>query len=525
MPMDGLTLGFITREMQALLLGRIDKVTQPEKDMIVLSIRANNKNEKLLISASPSMTRFHLTEDTFLNPPDAPMFCMLLRKYLSGGRIQAIEQISGDRLIKITVDNRDELGETGARELWFEAMGRCSNLTLVMNGRIIDAIRHVGPDMSRVRQLLPGLPFETPPKQDKLAPDEITFDALYARLKDERGRLQKALLSHISGLSPVSAREMTLRASNLSDPQMEDVDIAAVCEKLTGIFLGLSAAASPVLLSDETGLRLDFFPFPYLSCAPDRQTPCPTLSAAMDRFFAGRDKIDRMAQKSAALKKAVRTHLERCEKKLALQEDELLESARADEFRLFGELLSAQLYLIKKGAKSATVQNFYAENNAPITIPLDETLSPAQNAQRYFKKYKKALAARKTAAEQKENTLKEIDMLETALLDIPNCEAPQDLSDIRRTLEDFGLLKRDRAAGKGKKNAPESKPYAFFASDGTPILVGKNSVQNERLTKNARGDDLWLHCKGMPGSHVIVCLTGRELTDATLLEAAKLAAY
>lgn len=222
MPLDGLTMGFLAREMQALTGGRIDRVSQPEKDMVVLLIRAEGKNRRLLISASPSMTRIHLTDEVYQNPPDAPMFCMLLRKYLIGGRVVSVEQLFGDRLIRIVIDNRDELGEEGPRELYLEAMGRHSNLTLVKNGQIIDAIRHVSGDMSRVRQLLPGLPYELPPRQDKLAPEEVTKEALFARLSIQQGRLQKALQGAVSGLSPLSAAEITLRLTGFTDPAVEE---------------------------------------------------------------------------------------------------------------------------------------------------------------------------------------------------------------------------------------------------------------------------------------------------------------
>ncbi len=524
MPLDGLTLGFLTREMQALVGGRIDRVTQPEKDMVVLVVRSEGRNARLLISASPSMTRFHLTEQSFVNPPEAPMFCMLLRKHLLGGRIQSVEQVGGDRLVRMVIDNRDELGESGARELWLEAMGRHSNLTLVMNGHIIDAIRHVSADMSRVRQALPGLPFAPPPGQDKLPPEEVGGEALYARLSAETGRLQKALMKHISGLSPVSSQEMALRLSGLSDPSLEDLDVREICEKAAAFFERLPKLHPPVLLSDASGSRTDFFPFPYVSCPRERQQPCKTMSEALDLFYTGRDRAERMAQRSAALKKTLKTHLERDEKKLALQEEELRQANDAERLRLFGELLSAQLYLVRKGARSVEADNYYDPDGGKIVIPLDETLSPAQNAQKYFRKYRKAMAARKTAAEQKKKTLQEIELLEDALLSIGNCETQDDLGDIRHTLEAAGLIKPERGARRVRKQQ-ESKPYRFVSSDGMTLYVGKNSLQNERLVKSARGEDMWLHAKDMPGSHVIIAAEGRDIAPQTIMEAAKLAAF
>ena len=334
MPLDGLTLGFLAREMQGLVGGRIDRVSQPEKDMVVLLIRADGKNRRLLISASPSMTRIHLTDEVYQNPPDAPMFCMLLRKYLIGGRVVSVEQLFGDRLIRIVIDNRDELGEEGPRELYLEAMGRHSNLTLVKNGQIIDAIRHVSGDMSRVRQLLPGLPYELPPRQDKLAPDEVTKEALLARLSVQDGRLQKALQGAVSGLSPVSAAEITLRLTGYTDPAVQDTDLPSFCEAAERFFRGLPAMGPAVLYTDETGQRADYFPFLFFTRPPERQTETASLSRAMDLFYSGRDREDRMAQKGASLKKQVKTLLERSEKKLTLQQEALDEARDADRLRL-----------------------------------------------------------------------------------------------------------------------------------------------------------------------------------------------
>ena len=225
MPLDGLTLSFIARELQNTLLdGRIEKVTQPEKDMLVLLIRANGKNHRLLLSAAPAFARVHLTDAVYQNPMDAPMFCMLMRKHLSSGRITAIEQLGGDRILRFTVENKDELGDTGKRELYVELMGRHSNITLVMNGRIVDAIRHVSLDMSRVRQALPGLPFVLPPEQDKMDPAALTAENLFDRLHALSGPADKALSASIRGLSPVAAREIAFRATGMHRAEMDDLN-------------------------------------------------------------------------------------------------------------------------------------------------------------------------------------------------------------------------------------------------------------------------------------------------------------
>ena len=523
MPLDGITLRFAVRSAQNLLGGRIDRVTQPEKDMLVLLIRNESKNIKLLLSASPAMARFHITEETFVNPVQAPMFCMLLRKYLIGGRIVSLEQPYGDRAICMTVNNRDELGEEGPCELWLELMGRHSNLTLVKNGRIIDCIRHVSADMSRVRHMLPGVVFTEPPRQDKLTLEELTPNLVTQRLNAAKGSLSSALLNTVTGLSPVSAKEFALRITGMSDAVLDNIDIQKASDTLCQFVSRLYDLESSKLLVDEAGRRVDFFAFPYLSYPSGLQQSCKNIHDAMERFYSQRDRSDRMQQKSASLKKILKTLLEREEKKLMLLEEALRDAADAERYRLFGELLSAQQHLVGKGSREVRLPNFYDEDNALITIPLDEKLSPIQNSQRYFKRYRKALASKKTSAEQKELCLNKIKSVEEALFDIEQCETVDDLNDIRRTLEALGILKQDKTA---KRNKPiVSKYMQFRTTDGFTVFAGKNSLQNERLTKGADGDDMWLHAKDMPGSHVIIVLNRQPVTQQALMEAANIAAW
>ncbi len=507
MPMDGLTLGFMARELQeALRDGRIEKVTQPEKDMLVLVIRAQGKNHKLLLSAAPSFARAHLTEASYQNPADAPMFCMLMRKHLQGGHITDLTQVGGDRVLKITIENKDELGDTAPRELYLELMGRHSNLTLVKDGRIIDAIRHVSGDMSRVRQALPGLPFVPPPAQDKIDPAELTEEALAAKLAALASPLDKALAASIRGLSPAAAREIAFRATGMHRTDLDSLKQDELCRVVCAFFRRLPEIVQPTAQMGPDGLMADVLPFPYLSLEPSLQKPYPTLSAALDAFYFGRDRRDRMNQKSQSLKRLIKTHLERDEKKLALQEEELTASAKMEEYRVAGELLTAQAYLVPRGAETVELPNFYDPQGGTMEIALDVALNPAQNAQRYFKRYRKARVAQELAREQKEKTLKEIELLEQALFDLEESETEQDMADVRKALEDGGLVKPS-AAGKGgkkKPKQPESAPLRFEAPDGTEIIVGKNSAQNDRVTGAAHGTDTWFHAKDMPGSHVIV---------------------
>ena len=525
MPLDGLTLGFLARELHTKLAGaRIERVSQPEKDMLLLLLRNGGQNHRLILSASPSFARVHLTESQFVNPLNAPMFCMLMRKHLTGGKIDAVRQLNGDRILLLEITAQDELGIPHPYQLYLEAMGRHSNLTLVRDGRIIDAIRHVTDDMSRVRQALPGLPYTLPPSQDKIAPEDAASGSLMSRLNGDAGRLDKALSQHISGLSAIAARELCLRVIGGEQTEIDAAHLPEICEKLAAFLQKLPEIAQPMLVRSEDGLPSDVFPYPYLSYPAEQQQEMPSLSQALDAFFDGRDRRDRMQQRSASLRKLLKTHIERNEKKLTLQEEELQNAARSEEYRVMGELLNAHLYQVPRGADTVTLDNYY--DGQPMRIPLDVRFTPAQNAQRYFKRYQKARAAARLAAEQKQKTQRELIILEEALCDLDSCENEEDLADIRRVLQAEGLVK---APASDRKKQPKSQrvsaPLRFSAPDGTMISVGKNALQNERLTLSARGEDVWLHAKDMPGSHVIVHTEGNPISDDALFCALRLAAW
>ena len=524
MPMDGLTLGFAARELDATLAGgRIDKITQPEKDAVILLIRANNANHRLLLCASPNNARCHLTNGTFPNPLEPPMFCMLLRKQLMGGRILSVKQIGGDRVVHVDIDVVDELGDHVLRRLILEIMGRHSNLILVDgNGRILEAARHVNMEMSRVRQVQPGLDYLPPPGQDKLDPAEITADALMQRIAAQGDiPLHKALQACVAGLSNPAAKELACRVLQPGCDRADDVQDAAA--RLADFLRRLPDMAAPCVLMDDMGDACDVFPFTYLSQPYDLQQPCGTISGALERYFGARDQQDRISQKSASMVRLLKGQIDRCERKLALQEEELAGAARMEEYRLMGELINANLWQLHKGQDKAELYNYYDENGGTMIVPLDIQLTPSQNAQRYFKKYQKARSARETAAEQREKTLRELDLLEGALLDVGKCVGESELEEIRQQLVQAGYMKRSTNR-RQQRALPQSKPYHYRSSDGIDIHVGKNAAQNDRLTTGAKPNETWLHAKDMPGSHVIIRKEG-EIPDRTLLEAAMLAAW
>lgn len=525
MPMDGLTLGFIARELQETLRdGRVEKVTQPEKDMLVLLVRAQGKNHRLLLSAAPAYPRVHLTQLTYQNPPDAPMFCMLMRKHLLGARVTRVEQLFGDRILAVRFDALDEMSDHVEKTLYLEVMGRYSDLTLVgQDGVIVDAIRHVNSEMSRVRTLLPGDEYQLPPRQEKLTPEEISAETLLERLSGLKMSLSKGLMESVSGMAGLCSKEVCAQIGVEPSAPLDELDLPFVCDRLADFFAGLGERFAPVTLYDETGLAQDFFPFPYRSFPEENQKPMESLSRAMDEFYLGRDLRMRMQQKSAGLQRHIKSALERAEKKKSIMQETLRQSDQTEKNRIFGDLLTANLYLMEKGQKSVRVQNYYEEGMPEIEIPLDIRKTPNQNAQSYYKKYRKAKVAEQYAAEQMVQIEKDLLLLENALEDLENCQTTADMGEIRYLLSQNGFLRPDGNPRKQKK-LQEGKPYRFVSPDGTVIEVGKNSIQNDRLTLHARGNETWLHAQGIPGSHVIVH-TEQEPSDATLLYAAKLAAY
>ena len=522
--MDGLTVGFAARELNRILQGgRVDKITQPERDAVVLVIRAGSENHRLLLCASPNNARCHLTKAAFSNPLEPPALCMLMRKQLTGARVTEIRQVDGDRVVHVDLDAVNEMGDHVLRRLVLEIMGRHSNLMLLdENGRVLEAARHVSPDMSRVRQVQPGMTYLPPPSQGKLNPETLTGDALYECLQEmEPGRFSRAIADHITGLSRPAAEELAMRVLAPGDVWPEDLRDA--CSRLADLLRRLPDMADPRVLTDADGTAEEVFAFPYFSRDLSAQKAFPTLSEAMDICFGSRDAKDRLSQKSASMLRTLKTHVERCEKKLAMQEEELASAERMEEYRMMGEAINANLYQLKKGMTEAVLPDWFSENGGEITVPLDIRLTPSQNAQKYFKKYQKARSARETAAVQREKTLEELDYLEGMLLDLDKCTGESELEEIRQELVRTGYMKRVTNR-RQQRQLPQSQPYRFRSSDGIEILVGKNAAQNDRLTGSAKPDEMWLHAKDMPGSHVIIRSEG-DIPRDTLMQAAILAAW
>jgi len=523
MPLDGLTLGFMARELrEALVGGRIDRITQPERDELNLTIRNNGQNHLLLLSASAGCARAHLTAQKKTGPLEPPALCMLMRKHITGGRVLDIRQVSCDRILNIEIEHYDELGDKVVKRLVCEFMGKHSNLIFIGgDGRIIDSARRVSEAMSSVREVLPGLRYEDPPAHGKLNFDSVTPEALLAEMAGQGGPVWKILARTISGLSSQAARELAFRAAGNEDAHIDECVPEAVAQSVADSLAHLFDNPIACILKNMDGDSVDFTAFPYRSRMSLEQERYPSLSEAMDAFFRTRDSIERIKQKSAALHRVLKNNIERCERKLALQHEALLGSQRMEEYRLKGELLTANLHLAVKGAKSVELPNYYEEGMPMLTVELDEKLSPGQNAQRYFKLYQKARSAQTLAAEQIEKTTEELNYLEGQLDNLGKCIEEAELSELREELEKYGYVKANRNRRQMKSLQP-SKPMKFTAASGRIILVGKNNLQNDKLTFTAQPDEIWLHAKDMPGSHVII--VGENPDDATILEAAKLAA-
>ena len=523
MPMDGLTVGFAARELNEMLRGgRIDRITQPERDTAVLVIRAGGANHRLLLCASPNNARCHLTMGTYSNPLEPPALCMLMRKQLTGARITEIRQVGGDRIVHVDMDAVNELGDHVLRRLVLEIMGRHSNLLLLdENDRILEATRHVNPEMSRVRQIQPGMTYLPPPAQDKLDPGTLTDGELFARLNAlPAGRFSRALAETVTGLSRVSAEELACRV--LQGREWPE-DVKDACERLADLLRRLPAMADARVLFNEDGEAEDVFAFPYLSERTDAQRQYRTLSEALEVFYGSRDVRERLSQRSASMIRMLKGQLERCQRKLAIQLEELSSAERMEEYRRMGEAINANLYQLKKGMTEATLTDWNDPAGGTITVPLDIRLTPGQNAQRYFKKYQKARSAREIAAQQRDKTLAEIDYLEGMLLDVDKCVGESELEEIRQELVRTGYMKKTTNR-RQQRQLPQSKPYRYLSDDGIEILVGKNAAQNDRITLGAKPGETWLHAKEMPGSHVIICREG-EIPQTTMKQAALLAAW
>lgn len=534
MALDGLVIHSIVDELHKKLLGgKIDKVYQPENDEIVLHIRNNKENFKLVLSCSASNPRVYLASDYKKeNPINAPMFCMLFRKYIQGGNIVNVSQVDFERIIKISVESFDELKEKTTKDIIIEIMGRHSNIILThsSNNKIIDSAKRIPPSVSRVRQILPGQTYVLPPKQDKLNPiTDISLNTFVDTLSSFDGPIFKAIYSKFLGISPVIAKEICFRANideNLLVSEISSDDISKIYREFHNLFKYIkdNIYNSCMVIDTSIDKVLDFSCinlslFSNLSIIND-----DSISKILENYYATKDIKDRIHQRSSDLRKSISIKLDRLYNKLNKQEKELIESENADIYKIKGELITSYIYMIEKGMESVEVANFYDPEYKNIKISLNTNFTPSENAQKYFKKYNKLKTAKKEITSQMEITKEEIDYLENIMLSIENCENLAELMDIREELGKVGYLRSKNNSKKETKLT--TKPHEFVSSNGFKILVGKNNKQNDHLTlKVASNEDIWMHTKNIPGSHVIIKTEGKEVPDKTIFEGAMLAAF
>jgi predicted ribosome quality control (RQC) complex YloA/Tae2 family protein len=531
MPFDGILTKSIAKELNEVLFGgRIGKIHQISRDALLMQVRASKDNYRLLISCNASSARIQLTERQFENPKTPPVFCMLLRKHLAGGIIKGFVTNGYERIITIEAEVTDDLGDRSLKRLVVEIMGRHSNIILLnKDNKIIDAMKHVDSDVNRIRELLPARTYILPPSQDKLNPDSAdTYEKLIDLASKSGRKIESFLLDKLQGFSPVLCREICFRAGIDDSVPASGLTFS----QLTGLIEALkdfmsevnSSRFTPVLVKDSNlGNIIDFHCIDLLQY-PDKDT-YNTISSAVDAFYIQKYNREFNAQRSLDLQKTVAKLLEKCEKRLAVNLMTYEENKEYDRFRLFGELITANIYAISKGMENAYVINYYSEAGDTVDIPLDKEKSPQQNAQQYFKKYNKARTAFLYAQKEIELLKEEISYLESILYAIENADGAEQLHEIRMELFEQGYIK---STGKKGKNIQPIKviPQKIVSKDGFEISIGHNNKQNDRLTlKMSRNEDIWLHIKNFAGSHVVIKTEGKDVPDSTIVEAAEYAAW
>lgn len=525
MSMDGLSLYSAMNELNKRLAGgKIDKIQQTDKEELLLMVRSLGQTYRLLINASAADNRVQLTELKKQAPSEAPMFYMLLRKRIAGGKIVRFEQERLDRVLKISIETYNDLGDLSVFALYCELMGKHSNIILVNEkGVIVDAIKHVGLGMSSVRFVMPGLEYSAPPAQDKQDPSKASAGDFSMAMCMVGMSIAKALSNAFFGLSPAVAAQLVARYTDKTEcTQLSEAEREELAERLAAFYADMAQGkekASAVL--NALGETEAVYPF---AISGGGIKLYDSIGEALDSLYINSDRREWAKRHGASARKVLQNNIERCEKKLALYADALNSGEQTEKCRLYGELLTANLHSLKSGTDTAAVDNYYADPVERIAIPLDRQLTPGENAQRYYKKYQKLKAARDMAIVQREQTLSELNYLEGQLDNLTKCTAENELSELIEELKEQGYIKRDKG-GRKKMKLAASKPMHFVSSTGADIYVGKNNRQNDELTlRFASPNDIWMHTKNIPGSHVIV-KGASEQDTATMTEAALLAAY
>ena len=530
MALDGITIAAVVRELNTKITsGRVDKIYQPEKDEVIINIRARGSNHKLLLTANPSHPRICLTDEAKTNPVDAPLFCMLMRKHLSGGKILDIVQEDFERIVKIHVESMSEMGDLSVKTLIIEIMGKHSNIILADHGdMILGSIKYVSLDTSSVREVLPGRQYVSPPSKGKLDPMKLEKEGFTALAKNSHYKAADFLYQTYNGISPFFAGEVCFRANLDGDVPLSsqsDDNISALYSVFSQLMDDVkNGKFSFCIILDKNKKPVEFTCIDMTLFLSNDKIEAESPSELLELYYKSKDSQVRMSQKTVDLRKMVKLNIDRCVKKQDVYEKTLKSIANREKLKVYGELITANIYAIEKGAASFTTTNFYSENGEEITIQLDTTMTPAENAQRYFKRYTKEKRTFIALQDQMKQNKEELAYLDSVMTMISSCNDEADIEDIREELTENGYLKK-RPKRKGLKQKA-SKPLRFISSDGFDIYVGKNNKQNDELTlRFAENLDIWFHTKEIPGSHVIVKTNGITPPNKTLTEAAILAAY
>lgn len=530
MALDGLFLSSIAQELQNTIIGcRVDKIAQPEKDEITLSFKINRKNKKLLISASSNYPRIHFTEIVKKNPMQPPMYCMVLRKYILGARVVSLKQLNNDRILIINFQSTDELGFDSIYSLIIEVMGRHSNITLVRDrdNVVMDSIKHITADMNTFRSLYAGINYVFPPESDKLNPFKSDYDEYLNFITNNNLQLNEKIFSRIfTGLSKETSLEIFTRIENELNIEENNLklDNKIVFDKAKDFLSNIEKENFVFKTYFKKDKPVGFHCVELESLKDCDYSQFNSASELLESYYKEKDKFERLNSKSSDLQRLINNNLDRCNKKLKILNKNLEDCKNRDKYQLYGELLTSYIYSIEPNSKEALVLNYYnTEEEEYIKIPLDEYKTPSQNIQKYYKKYNKLKKSEEMGKIQIDAAKEEIDYLSSVLTNIFNLENNDEIDEIRGELIESGYLRRKKGA-KNKKSK-KSKPMHFVSSEGADIYVGKNNLQNDYLTlKFASRNDIWMHTKNIPGSHVIV-KTDVPITDVTLGEAANLAAY
>ena len=523
MAFDAFYLKFTLDEIREKCLGgRVEKIFQPSRDSLIMLIKGSAGREKLLIVANPTAPRLHLTTASPENPPEPPMFCMLLRKHLSGARLAEISQPPMERLAVFTFDSTDEMGFPVQKRLVAELMGRTCNLYLLgPEGRILDCLRRIPLDENTKRAALPGLNYQEPEKVEKQNPLEFTN---YTELLTSPGAdlLCDRLMDTLGGLSPLVCREAALQCAGDTDARMEGQDLPALAARLEDYFREVLTQPKPYFYAQADGTPKQFAFCPIREYGSCRQAE--SFSALLDSFYTLRDRRDAMRQKSQAIRKTVSNLCARLRRKLAVQEKELEATYDRERLRQLGDILTANIGRIKKGQTIAQCEDFYNEEMPIIDIPISPLLSPQQNAAKFYKDYTRMKNAEKELTHQIALGSEELSYLESVQEELNRAGTDAELDEIRQELQAGGYVRQD--GGKARMKQKKLSPMRFESTDGFPIYVGRNNRQNDELTfRLARKDDIWCHASKVHGSHVIISCGGKTPPDNTLTQAAQLAAY